>query len=89
MGYYIGEPYWGNGYTTNPGADKIMVICEALQITPEELLMSTTAESSSDKTAGIDTGSFENQIIEVCRDFSDEQKRRLLAYVSMLQNMKK
>ena len=22
---------------TNPGADKIMVICEALQITPEEL----------------------------------------------------
>ncbi|MBP3874826.1 MAG: helix-turn-helix transcriptional regulator [Lachnospiraceae bacterium] len=74
---------------TNPGADKIMVICEALQITPEELLMSTTAESSSDKTAVIDTGSFENQIIEVCRDFSDEQKRRLLAYVSMLQNMKK
>lgn len=74
---------------TNPGADKIMVICEALQITPEELLMSTTAESSSDKTAVIDTESFENQIIEVCRDFSDEQKRRLLAYVSMLQNMKK
>ena len=54
---------------TNPGADKIMVICEALQITPEELLMSTTAESSSDKTAVIDTESFENQIIEVCRDF--------------------
>ena len=24
---------------TNPGADKIMVICEALQITPEELLI--------------------------------------------------
>ena len=24
---------------TNPGADKIMVICEALQITPEELLV--------------------------------------------------
>ena len=23
---------------TNPGADKIMIICEALQITPEELL---------------------------------------------------
>ena len=24
---------------TNPGADKIMVICEALQISPEELLL--------------------------------------------------
>ena len=74
---------------TNPGADKIMIICEALQITPEGLLMGTTEVSSSDKTAGIDTGSIEEQIIEVCQGFSDEQKRRLLAYASMLQNMKK
>ena len=74
---------------TNPGADKIMVICEALKITPEELLMGTTIVSLSDKTAGIDTGSIEEQIVEVCQGFSGEQKRRLLAYASMLQNMKK
>ena len=74
---------------TNPGADKIMVICEALEIAPEELLMGTIKVSSSGKTTGIDTESFENQIVEVCRGFSDEQKRRLLAYASMLQNMKK
>ena len=74
---------------TNPGADKIMIICEVLQITPEELLMGTNTASSSDRIAGIDTGSIEVQIVEICQDFSDEQKRRLLAYASMLQNMKK
>lgn len=74
---------------TNPGADKIMVICEALKIPPEELLLGTIKESSSYKTANIDTGRIEDQIVDVCRDFSDDQKRRLLAYASMLQNMKK
>ena len=73
---------------TNPGADKIMVICEAIQIAPEELLMGNTAISLSDKTTGIDTSSIEGQIVEVCQGFSDKQKRRLLAYASMLQNMK-
>ena len=73
---------------TNPGADKIMVICEALEITPEELLVGTTDTSSTVKNVCIDTVSFEAQIIESCQNFSDEQKRRLLAYVSMLQNMK-
>ena len=74
---------------TNPGADKIMVICEALKITPEELLMGTIEESPSGKTAHFVVGSFEDQILEVCRDLSDEKKRRLLAYASMLQNTKK
>lgn len=74
---------------TNPGADKIMVICEALNITPEELLIGTAAVSSSGNNSVIDNGSIEDKIVEVCRDFSDEQKRRLLAYASMLQNMKK
>ncbi len=74
---------------TNPGADKIMIICEVLQIPPEELLIGNIQESSFDKTAVIQANSIETQIIDVCRDFSDEQKRRLLAYASMLQNMKK
>ncbi len=74
---------------TNPGADKIMVICEALSITPEELLMGSVGVSASGKTVKPETGSIENQIIELCHGFSDEQKRRLLAYASMLQNTKK
>ena len=73
---------------TNPGADKIMVICEALKITPEKLLMGNS-EVPSDKTDDIDIGSIEKQVIDICRGLSVEQKRRLIAYASMLQNMKK
>lgn len=74
---------------TNPGADKIMIICEALQITPEELLIGQTDSLSVLEDVCYDEYSFETQIIEICQGFSDKQKRRLLAYVSMLQNMKK
>ena len=74
---------------TNPGADKIMIICETLQITPEKLLLGTEETSSSDMYTYIDSDSFEAQIIEGCKNLSDAQKKRLLAYLSMLQNMKK
>ena len=56
---------------TNPGADKIMVICEALKISPEELLVGR-----------------QMQIMKECHDLSEAKKKRLLAYVSMLQNTK-
>ena len=65
-----------------------MVICEALHITPEELLIGTTKGSSTGVDICMDAGSFETQIIEGCQGFSDEQKKRLLAYISMLQNVK-
>ena len=74
---------------TNPGADKIMIICEALQISPEELLLGTKDTASPDKGDAFDSGSFEQQVLSSCRDFSDAQKKRLLAYISMLQNTKK
>ena len=73
---------------TNPGADKIMVICEALEITPEELLVGNVgevAQATTEKSMGSST---EKQIIEGCRDLSDAQKKRVLAYMSMHQNMK-
>ena len=73
---------------TNPGADKIMVICEALQITPEELLIGRTEEflhTARQENTRDDT---EKQIIEGCRELSEKQKKRVLAYMSMLRNMK-
>ena len=76
---------------TNPGADKIMIICEALQITPEELLIGKENEDvqryeSNDSREDDD---IERHISEKCRELTEAQKKRLLAYVSMLQNMKK
>lgn len=71
---------------TNPGADKIMVICEVLSIPPEQLLIGKSGESSvtdSYKPDDIDV-----KIMEESRALTMGQKKRLLAYISMLQNMK-
>ncbi len=74
---------------TNPGSDKIMVICETLKISPKELLIGNDEEIGApmeDAAAGAE--SLEMQIIKGCRGLSDSKKKRLLAYVSMLMNTK-
>ena len=74
---------------TNPGADKIMVICEALKITPEELLIGTDDCRDAHVTdVTVYTDNLEIQIIRECRELSDSKKKRLLAYASMLANTK-
>ena len=73
---------------TNPGADKIMVICEALQITPEELLVGKQDNEKPEYDHSIITDDIEMQIMKECQDLSEAKKKRLLAYVSMLQNTK-
>ena len=72
---------------TNPGSDKIMIICEALEITPEELLMGGDEERAIVDYSLKDID-FEAQIINECRDFSDAKKRKLMAYINMLKNTK-
>ena len=73
---------------TNPGADKIMVICEALQIRPDELLVGNDRETMSEYNHDIFVGDIDRQIMNECQNLSTAQKKRLLAYMSMLQNMK-
>ena len=73
---------------TNPGADKIMVICEALQITPEELLVGSVDDTKLDYGLAVSVDEIDWQIMRGCQDLSDAQKKRLLAYISMLQNIK-
>ena len=73
---------------TNPGADKIMVICEALQITPEELLIGKHGNASIDHNTSISMDSMEIELVKNYKELSETKKKRLLAYMSMLQNMK-
>ena len=73
---------------TNPGADKIMVLCEALQITPEDLLVGTVDDTAPEYDLTVSDDEIKMRIVRECRDLSDAQKKRLLAYMSMLQNMK-
>ncbi len=65
-----------------------MVICEALQISPEELLIGR--EYGEEQTGYQSMGyvELEQKIQDTCRQLSDEQKKRVLAFMSMLQNMK-
>ena len=73
---------------TNPGSDKIMILCEVLQVTPEELLTGKQNPRPEYPDTSYAPGSFELQLLRECQGFSYQKKRRLLAYVSMLQNIK-
>ena len=76
---------------TNPGADKIMVICEALQISPETLLTGRGRTVTSGSLPYIEMDyekEAEGQLIESFRTFSEDKKKRLLAYMNMLENAK-
>lgn len=73
---------------TNPGADKIMIICEALEITPEELLVGKKYDEKPVINHTVATDDIEIQILRECRELSESKKKRLLAYLSMLQNTK-
>lgn len=78
---------------TNPGADKIMIICETLKITPEELLVGVPEEEDGTAKISVDDiqTEFDSTTIEMAKQINclnDSQKKRMLAYMAMLLNNK-
>ena len=71
---------------TNPAADKIMVICDVLGVTPVELLTSGDQFKSyePDKTVIIEPGTEKYALIELIKQMDDAQVERLTAYVKRL-----
>ena len=75
---------------TNPSADKIMDICVALEVTPEELL---TGEGIDEEKSFAITGSKDRmtpidwQIINDFHGMKEAQKRRLLKYMEALKQL--
>ena len=65
-----------------------MVICEALQITPEELLIRKRNSEPVDHDASVSMDGMEIELVKDYQELSETKKKRLLAYMSMLQNMK-
>ena len=65
-----------------------MVICEALQITPEELLIGKQSSVSVDHDASVSMDGTEIELVKEYKELSDTKKKRLLAYMNMLQNTK-
>ena len=75
---------------TNPGADKIMIICEVLQIDPKTLLTGDGRDEREVRYSMEEClpSQVEEELIYGYREFSEEKKRRLLAYMNMLANTK-
>lgn len=71
----------------NPSADKIMVICEALDISPYELLTGTDSKDNSRKQmdyVAVDKDSKEYTLIETYQELSDDARLKLEGYMEAL-----
>ena len=71
---------------TNPAADKIMVICDVLGVTPVELLTSGEQFKSyePEKSMIVEPGTQKHALIETIKQMDDAQINRLVAYVKKL-----
>lgn len=71
---------------TNPAADKIMVICDVLGVTPAELLTSGEQFKSyePDKCLIIEPGTDKYVLIESIKQMDEAQVARLMAYIKRL-----
>ena len=75
---------------TNPSADKIMDICAALEVTPEELLTGRGIDEESSSTEAESKGRMtpvDWQIIDDFHGMKEAQKRRLLKYMEALKQL--
>lgn len=77
---------------TNPSADKIMIICEVLDISPYELLQGTENKKHKEYrptdyvVIGRDTDEF--RLLESYKGLNLEAKRRLEKYLKTLRDMR-
>ncbi|SCY74673.1 helix-turn-helix domain-containing protein [Butyrivibrio sp. INlla14] len=69
----------------NPSSDRIMKICEVLEMTPEELLAGT--EHTKAKTKKKVFTEKEKELVQVYDDVSESTKKRLLEYAKRLRRM--
>ncbi|MCR5157269.1 MAG: helix-turn-helix transcriptional regulator [Butyrivibrio sp.] len=68
---------------TNPGSDKIMAICAALEVTPEYLLSGVTEDSDRGRNVDymvIPKGTEERELIELFSDMDWLEREHLLEY---------
>lgn len=75
---------------TNPTADKIMDICNVLQITPEQLLTGKGIEDEEEIAAASPESRFSPYDIQLVEDYhglKEEQQKRLMAYMEALKKI--
>jgi transcriptional regulator with XRE-family HTH domain len=75
---------------TNPTVEKIMDICNVLQITPEQLLTGKGIEDEDEIATAMPESRFTPQDIRIVEDYhglKEEQQKRLLAYMEALKKI--
>ena len=75
---------------TNPTAEKLMDICNVLQITPEQLLTGKGIEDEEEIAAAAPESRFTPQDIRMIEDFhglKETHQKRLLAYMEALMKL--
>ena len=78
----------GKRKKTNPSAEKILKICEVLQVTPYELLSETDFKSiNSELTCDFILSKDERNLIEVFRTLDIKQRQRLKGYMEALSDL--
>ena len=72
---------------TNPVSDKILIICEALEVTPYDLLSGaehTGNRSRTNYTYVISKGTDIGVLVESYQQLSTEQQKRLMGYLDAI-----
>ena len=75
---------------TNPTVEKIMDICNVLQITPEQLLTGKGIEDEKEIATAMPESRFTPQDIRMIEDYHglrEEQQKRLMAYMEALKKI--
>ena len=77
---------------TNPSAEKIMDICYALDVTPEQLLTGVGIDDVSEITPNTNRVHIDKADMKLLEDYhgmQDSQRKRLLAYVETLKKLER
>ena len=73
---------------TNPKADCLLSICDALEITPEQLLTGNGIDTEyKDEDANYEVTRSDIKILKQIHSLGDEQYKRLMAYMKALQKL--
>ncbi len=72
---------------TNPSADKIMDICNALDIAPEQLLTGNGIDDDYTRHTDMEVSFKDKEILVEYHELGEEQQKRALAYLKPLRKL--
>lgn len=74
---------------TNPAADKLMIICDVLDVSPYELLSGADDSNYAPvEYVVVNKASEDYRMLEMIQNMDDSAKKRVLGYIEALQELK-